>query len=77
MLVSPACTADILLGPLEVCPELQNSVSQLCEEWWSNEGTEREGLVTHTLLYVVARSLTDGALVSYKWIHEIYSRLLF
>ncbi len=54
---------DILLGPLEASPELQNNVSLLCEGWWSSEGTEREGLVPHTLLYIVARSLTDGAVV--------------
>ncbi len=60
---TPLPSTDILLGPLEAIPELQNSVSQLCEGWWCTEREEREGLVPHTLLYIVARSLTDGALV--------------
>ncbi|XP_064397126.1 condensin-2 complex subunit G2-like isoform X2 [Halichondria panicea] len=55
---------DILLGPLEAIPELQNGASQLCEGWWCTEREEREGLVPHTLLYIVARSLTDGALAA-------------
>ncbi|XP_064397561.1 condensin-2 complex subunit G2-like [Halichondria panicea] len=32
--------------------------------WWCTEREDREGLVPHTLLYIVARSLTDGALAA-------------
>ena len=55
---------DILLVPLESRPKLQNAVSQLCEAWWCGGREDRDGLVPHMLLYLVARSLTEGALVS-------------
>ena len=57
--------ADILLSLSEVAPDLQNNVSRLCERWWAKKGEkEAEDLVPHTLLYLVARTLADGATVS-------------
>ena len=54
---------DILLSP--VVADLHNSISKLCEGWWAREGEEEaEELVPHTLLYLVARTLADGATVS-------------
>lgn len=64
-LSSPLSNADILLNLSEVAPDLQNNVSRLCERWWAKKGEkEAEDLVPHTLLYLVARSLADGATVS-------------
>ncbi len=54
---------DILLNELEVTPDLQNKVSCLLELWWGGEKPKREGLVPHCLLYLVARSLSEGAKV--------------
>ena len=54
---------DILLALSASAPELQNSISQLCEVWWARELPGKEGLVTHCLLYLVARTLADGAMV--------------
>jgi len=48
-----------------VVSDLQNSISKLCEAWWVREGEgNAEELVPHTLLYLVARTLADGATVS-------------
>jgi len=45
-----------------VVSDLQNSISKLCEAWWVREGEgNAEELVPHTLLYLVARTLADGA----------------
>ena len=55
---------DILLGLSEVSPDLQNSISLLCEQWWGRSLGDGEGLVPHCLLYLVARTLVEGATVS-------------
>ena len=61
----PPPLADILLNLSDVAPDLQNSISRLCERWWTKNGEgEAEDLVPHTLLYLVARTLADGATVS-------------
>lgn len=54
---------DIMVSLLDSAPDLQNHVSQLCEGWWSAGREGREDLIPNTLLYVVARTLTEGATV--------------
>lgn len=56
------CT-DVLISLLDSVPHIQNHVSQLCEGWWCARREGRESLIPNTLLYVVARTLTEGATV--------------
>jgi condensin-2 complex subunit G2 len=56
---------DILLSVPEECCELQNAMSTVCEACWERgeEVEEREGLVPNCLLYLVARTFSQGATV--------------
>lgn len=60
---TPSTNTDILLNLSDVAPDLQNSISLLCERWWLGELEDRDGLVPNCLLYMVARTLADGATV--------------
>ena len=60
----PSLSPDILLSLSEIAPDLQNAISLLCESWWTRELDEGERFVPHCLLYIVARTLADGATVS-------------
>ena len=66
----PYTILDILVSLLDSAPDLQNRVSQLCEGWWCAGREGREMLMPNTLLYVVARTLTEGATVSHRSIHN-------
>ena len=56
-------SAELLLGCLDVVPDIQNKTSALLEAWWQGEGEGREEMVPNTILYLVARTLDDGAKV--------------
>ena len=59
-------SADVLLSvPDEWC-ELQNEMSRVCELCWGRgeEVEGREQLVPNCLLYLVARTFSQGATVS-------------
>lgn len=64
---------DILVSLLDSAPELQNRVSVLCEGWWCAGREGREVLMPNTLLYVVARTLTEGATVSFQPLNNIFN----
>ena len=55
---------DLLLIMFEVSAELQNKVSLLCESWWSHQLKDRDQVIQNTILYVVLRSVGEGAAVS-------------
>ncbi len=55
--------SDLLLVHLDTLPELQNKMCLLLESWWLKEKDDREGMVPNMILYLVARSLDDGAKV--------------
>lgn len=59
------CT-DILLSLPEEWGEVQNEVCTVCEMCWlrGEEVEGREQMVPHCLLYLVARTLSQGAIVS-------------
>ena len=44
-------------------PDIQNKTSALLEAWWQGEREGREEMVPNTILYLVARTLDDGAKV--------------
>ena len=64
-------TLDILVSLLDCAPELQNRVSVLCEGWWCGGREGREELMPNTLLYVIARTLTEGATVSSQTLNTL------
>lgn len=55
---------DMLLTAMETTPDLQNRTCQVLEKWWCLELPRRDELVPNCLLYLVARTLTEGAKVS-------------
>lgn len=60
---------DILLTHFEETPNLQNRASELLEAWWCGDRPGKEGVVPNTLLYVMARTLTDKAKVR---VHRLF-----
>ena len=56
-------SAELLLGCLDVVPDIQNKTSALLEAWWQGVRESREEMVPNTILYLVARTLDDGAKV--------------
>ena len=56
-------SADCLLTLSDLAPKLQNMISLLCEEWWLLGMRDREEVVPNTVLYLLARALSQGAKV--------------
>lgn len=54
---------DILLELSELDGYLQNTISLLCEKWWSKDVEGKNELMPNTLSYLVARTLSTGAKV--------------
>lgn len=44
--------------------EVQNEMSEVCEVCWGREVEGREGVVPNCLLYILARTFSEGATVS-------------
>lgn len=55
--------ADCLLTLSDLAPDLQNSISCLCERWWVMERRDRAEVVPNTVLYLLARALAGGSKV--------------
>lgn len=49
---------------MEMTPDLQNRTCVLLESWWSGEREGREELIPNSLLYLIAKTLNEGAKVS-------------
>ena len=54
---------DVFLTVMEITPDLQNRACSLLECWWNGEKEGREGLIPNSLLYLLARTLNEGAKV--------------
>lgn len=46
--------------------EVQNEMSEVCEMCWGREVEGREGVVPNCLLYILARTFSEGATVSHS-----------
>ena len=52
-----------MLSLFQLSPKLTNSISLLCETWWTNDLQDKELLVTNMILYVLSQTLYATAKV--------------